>query len=128
VDRVTVLIDEFGLEVPDKDYFTKVLTTNEKAATQFIGQRERHDKFTRLTQDLSTKERDLDRRVNDQITEYAQQLQAADERIKKIMGDFESESISRATAEARLMKVKQVYNLSDEDIPNVDTTATRTPT
>lgn len=117
--RVTSLIDELGLEGADKDYFTKVLTTNEKAATQFVGQRERHDLLTRRTQDLSTKERDLERRANEQVTAYAQQLQEADDRIKKIMTDFEKAEISRATAEARLMKVKETYNLSDEDIPVV---------
>ncbi len=88
-NRVTSLIDELGLEGPDKDYFTRVLTTNERAATQFVGQRERQDLLTRRTQELSTKERELERRANEQATEYARELQAADDKIRKIMADFE---------------------------------------
>lgn len=121
--RITSLIDELGLEGADKDYFTNVLTKNEKAATQFAGQRERHDAFTRRTQELSTKEKDLSARANAAIAEYAQQLQAADNKVRQIMADFEKETISRATAEARLQKVKTTYNLSDEDIPAVDPTS-----
>ena len=120
IASVNQMIEELGLEGADKDYVTKVLTTNERAATQFIGQRMRHNDYTAKTQGLAKDRQTLEQRVNDQVSQYAQQLSDADERIKRIMKDFEAERISRATADARLLKVKEVYNLSDEDIPAVD--------
>lgn len=121
--RVSSLIEELGLEGPDKEYFSKVLTTNERAATAFVGQRHRHDDYTKKTQDLSEREKTISKKANDAIGQYAAQLQAADTKIRDIMNKFETESISRATAEARLLKVKETYNLSDDDIPAVTTPA-----
>jgi hypothetical protein len=121
-NRVTALIDELGLPDKDKTYLTGVLTdpANERAATQFIGQRERHDVLTRKTQELATERAGLESRVNSEVTRYATELAQADERIKRIMKDYETAEISRTTAEARLRKVKETYNLSDEDIPSVE--------
>src|SRR6266566_2504109 len=98
--RVADLIEELGLEGADKDYFTKVLTTNEKAGVAFTGQRERHDAFTQKTQALSQKEKDLEKRANDQVQAYAQQLNEAQDRLRKIMDDFQNSEISRTKAES----------------------------
>lgn len=119
-NRVTSLIDELGLQGADKEYFTKVLTSNESAATQFVGQRERFADYTRSKQALATEKAELERRANEQITGYANQLAEAEGKIQKILKDFETADISRATAEARLQRVKQTYNLTDDDIPAVE--------
>src|SRR5437867_9430057 len=117
--RVQELIDELGLEGADKDYFARVLTTNEKAGVAFTGQRERHDRFTQKTQELSQKEKELEQRANQRDLELAQQLNAAEDRIRKIMADYETSEISRTKAETLLRRVKEIYNLSDEDIPKL---------
>ena len=125
--KIAALIDELGLEGEDSIYLANVLKKNEKAATQFAGQRERHDQFTRRTQELSTKERELEGRVTAQVSDYARQLAEADDKIRKILTDFEAERISRATAEARVEKVKVMYNLGDDDLPPLDPPAGRQP-
>lgn len=125
--RVQSLIDEWGLEGADKETVAKILLANERAATQFVGQRERHDDYTKKTQGLTTQQKELERKANEQITLYAQQLAEADKKVKKILADFEQESISRTTAEARLRGVKERYNLSDEDIPDVKAPTKRDP-
>jgi hypothetical protein len=117
--RIQELVSELNLKEADRDYLLKLFTDNPDSATAFVGQRERHDAFTRRTQELSQKEKDLEKRANDSVTAYAQQLNEAQERLRRIMEDFQNSEISRTKAETLLRKVKEVYGLSDEDIPKI---------
>lgn len=116
-------IDELGLSDAVRTSILSELKGNDRAATQFVGQRLRHADYTKKSQALSTERTQLEDAANKQIGTYAQQLQAAETRIQSIMKDFEGEAISRTTAETRLRAVKEKYALSDDDIPPVTTPA-----
>ncbi|HEX6826170.1 MAG TPA: hypothetical protein VF077_07620 [Nitrospiraceae bacterium] len=121
--QIEAYLNELGLSDTVKTSVLGELTTNDRAATQFVGQRLRHDDYTRKQQEAAERVQQLEAHANGEIQKYATQLFDAQNRINSIMGDFEKETISRATAEARLQKVKTTYNLSDEDIPTVTTPA-----
>src|SRR5262245_2437831 len=78
VDKAVLqqLIDEIPFtKAEDKAYFTNALLADESAATQFIGQRLRHNDYTKKTTDLSVKEKDLAAQANRSVQTYATQLQ-----------------------------------------------------
>ena len=129
IDRKQVesYVEELGLSDAARTALLADLEANERAATQFVGQRQRHDDYTKKTQTLAQQRQDIESNATRQIQEYATQLTAADQKIARIMKDFEGETINRATAEARLKKVKETYALSDDDIPQVTTPAAVTP-
>jgi hypothetical protein len=119
-EQLVQYVGELGLPQEQTDAMISTLMANEKAATQFVGQRLRHDDYTKKTQELSGHRQSIEQQAVAQIQEYAKELQAAEQRIASIMGDFEKEKISAATANARLQRVKETYKLSDEDIPAVE--------
>lgn len=116
-------LNELGLSDAVRTTVLGELKTNERAATQFVGQRLRHSDYTKKAQGLATDRAALEASANTQIGKYAEELAKAEQRIATIMLDFEKESISKTTAEARLRGVKEKFNLSDEDIPTVSTPA-----
>jgi len=124
---VTSLIDELGLPQADKDFLTKSLTdpANDASAQRFISQRQRHDEFTRRTQDWSTERANLERRVNDETARYAQDLQDANGKLAQVARDLETSRINESTAQARIQKIKTMYNLSDDDLPPAEASGNR---
>lgn len=123
VDRALLqqLIDEIPFtKAEDKTYFTNALLADDAAATQFIGQRLRHNDYTKKTTDLATKEKDLATRATQSVQSYAQQLNEAQAKIGQIMTELENERVTTARAKTLLQKVKTFYNLTDEDIPKID--------
>lgn len=119
-DDLIKYVKELGLPEDQEKNLLDVLSANEKAATQFVGQRLRHDDYTRKTQELAAQRKTLEEQTGQQVAQYAQQLAEAQDKINKIMADLEQAKISEATANARLMRVKETYLLSDEDIPALD--------
>lgn len=118
--QLTAYLDELGLTDTVRSSVLAELESKPDAATKFVGQRLRHDDYTRKAMELATNKQTLEAQVSQQIAGYASELQKANEKAAKIASDFENERISRATADARLAKVKTMYDLSDEDIPPVD--------
>lgn len=119
-EELAQYVTELGLPQEQSDALVTTLLGNERAATQFVGQRQRHDDYTRKTQALAQERTSITQQANEQITQYAQQLSAAQNRITQVMSDLETETITAATANARLRKVKETYGLSDADIPAVE--------
>jgi hypothetical protein len=119
-EELAQYVTELGLPQDQTDSLVTTLMGNEKAATQFVGQRMRHSDYTKKTQDLASQRTEIERNATAQITEYATQLSTAQNRINAIMADMEKEQISAATANARLRKVKETYNLTDADIPAIE--------
>lgn len=108
-------VAELGLPADTAKTVLEAIGSNEAAATQFVGQRLRHEDYTKKTTALAKDKQTADA----QLADFATQIKAADEKVRKIMSDFEKEKIGKTTAEARLQTVKTTYNLSDEDIPDV---------
>jgi hypothetical protein len=119
---LTTYIEELGLSDQAKAALLADLE-DEKRATNFVGQRLRHNDYTKKTMELATQKSAYEEQVGAQVAEYAKQLEVADEKMKQVLRDFEQESISRTTAESRLRSIKQKYALADEDIPDVTTPA-----
>lgn len=126
--KLTAYIDELGFSDTVRASMLAELESDEGKATKFTGQRLRHDDYTRKTQELSTTRTTLEQAVQTQISGYATELEKANAQIAKIAKDYENESIGKATAEARLMKVKTTYGLSDDDIPPVEAIAAKPAT
>jgi len=115
------LVDEIPFQkADDKTYFLNSLKSDEAAATQFVGQRLRHVDYTKKTTDLAGERQTLAQKANEQVRSYAQELAAAQQKIKDAMLQLETEQISATKARAILARVKSTYNLSDEDIPKID--------
>lgn len=112
-------LNELGFTDTVRSSVLAELESKPDAATRFVGQRLRHDDYTRKTQELTQNKQTLETQMGQQIAGYTTELQAANAKIAKIAKDFEDERISRTTAEARLQKVKTTYDLSDDDIPPV---------
>lgn len=119
-EDVARYVAELGLPQEQTDSLITTIMSNEQSAVQFVGQRLRHDDFTRKTQELGSQRQGLEQRANEQIQAYASQLQTAQDRIEKIMEDLGKAKINETTANARLLKVKEKFNLSDEDIPALE--------
>lgn len=117
--QIESYLSELGLSPEVNAAVLGDLTSNDQRAVQFVGQRLRHDAFTRKTQELSTREQEIQTTANTQVAEYARQLGDAQKRIDKIMTDFQESEISAATANARIRGIKEKFQLSDEDLPTV---------
>lgn len=126
--KLTAYIEELGLGDAARTAVLAELEADESKANKFVGQRLRHDDYTKKTQELSTTKQTLEQQVAQQLSGYAQELTTANEKIANIAKDLENERISKSTAEARLMKVKTTYGLSDEDIPTVQQMQQQPPT
>lgn len=123
VDKAVLqqLIDELPLTKPeDKTYLFNMLSTDDAAGTQFVGQRLRHSDYTKKTTDLTTREKTLADKANESVRTYATQLAEAQTKLREVMTQLGEEQISTTRAKALLNKVKTTYNLSDEDIPKLD--------
>lgn len=125
VDRKEIkrYIEELELSDSLKANILQELEADEKRANSFIGQRLRQDDYTRKTTELADQRKAMERGVETAIAQaiqpYAAKLQEAEGKMSKILKDVESERISRTTAEQRLLRVKEQYQLSDDDIPAV---------
>lgn len=118
--KVAEYVAELGLPKEQTDSLIATITGDEKAATQFVGQRLRHSDYTTKTQELAEQRNRLNQEYTTAVADYAGKLTEAESRINAIVRDLETSKISEATANARLMSVKNKYNLSDEDIPALD--------
>lgn len=130
-DKATLsgYIDELGLSDELKTKLLGELEANETAANQFVGQRLRQSDYTKKTTELADQRRQLDVAVTSQVKEYEAQLLEANNKIAKILKDFENEQISRSTAETRLRTLANKYEIPKEDLADLlkDTAAGAPP-
>lgn len=98
------------------------LLANDEAATRFVGgfmrDRDYRTKTQALASDRQTWEGDK-RTMDGQIEQYRQLLEAAEVDKAKVLKELAAQNINVATANARLKHIKQVYQLSDDDIPTI---------
>lgn len=95
---------------------------NDAAATSFMGGFMRNRDYTQKSQALATDRGvfEQERRAYDgQIQQYKQMLEAAEAEKAKIMKDLAAHKVTVAQSQARLKHLKEFYNLSDEDVPNI---------
>lgn len=111
-------LEEIGLSDEIRAKALDELTADQEKANKFAGQRLRFKDYTQKTQALAEDRKKVEQ-ANEQLKEFAKELSTADEKVRKVMSDLETEKISRYTAEARLQRLKEQYQLSDEDIPKV---------
>lgn len=112
-------IEELNLSEPLTANLLQELEADEKRAVQFVGQRLRQDDFTRKTQELADQRKTLESAVSGQVKEYAQKLQEADQKVANILKDLEGERINRATAEMKLKRVAEQYEIHDDDLKSI---------
>ena len=110
------------------------MLANDQIATAFLSGYMRNKDYTQKTQGLADERRTLEeqkRTTDGQLEQYRQLLEAAETDKAKVLKDLASHKVSVAEAHARLKHIKQVYQLSDDDIPNmpdlIDTSTTRRP-
>ena len=104
------------------------LLANEAAATNFIGGFLRNKDYTQKNQSLADERRqaEADRQrmqdeqkiIQQQMEQYRQQLDAAEQEKSKVMKALRDEEISKAEAWALLQNIKKTYQLSNDDIPD----------
>jgi hypothetical protein len=116
---INSLLDELSPPAELRKGMSEFLSSNEDAAKQFVGQRMRNSDYTRKRQEEAALLQQVETENKQKLDAYAQQLSEAQDRITKIMADYEGESVSRAQAQARLRAVKEKYSLGDDDIPAV---------
>ena len=114
VDYEAQIAEIAGDDVELATILREKLSKNQNAATRlangFLGKAD----VTRKQQEVA----DEKRRLTATQSAYEQQLNEANSKIDKIMGDLANERISRSTAEQRLLTVKEKYALDDSDIPS----------
>jgi len=103
------------------------LSQNDNIANAFLSGFMRNRDYTQKTQGLA----DDRRTYEQQIDQYKQMLEAAEGEKARVLKDLASHKVNVATANARLKHIKDTYQLSDDDIPNmpdlIQTTHTRKP-
>lgn len=95
---------------------------NDAAATAFIAGFMRNKDYTAKTQQLATDRGLLDqerRGYEGQVQQYRTLLEQAETEKTGIMRQLAAREVTVAEAQARLKHLKQAYNLSDEDVPNI---------
>lgn len=120
-DKATLLayVEELGLSDALKANVMQELEADESRATNFVGQRLRHSDYTKKTQELASQRQTLEQAVSGQVKEYAQKLQEADQKVANILKDLEGERINRATAEMKLKRVAEQYEIHDDDLKSI---------
>lgn len=110
------------------------MLANDKIATQFLGGFMRNRDYTSKTQALANDRQTMDadrKTMEGQVEQYRQLLEAAEVEKAKVLKDLAQHKIDVATSQARLKHIKQTYQLSDDDIPNIpdqiETYQTRRP-
>ena len=110
------------------------MSQNDKIANAFLSGYMRNRDYTQKTQGLADERRGLEdrqRNLEGQVEQYRQLLEAAETEKGNVLKDLAAHKVSVAEARARLKHIKDVYQLSDDDIPNmpdlIDTSNTRRP-
>lgn len=96
------------------------LSANDEAAARFVGGFLRNRDYTSKTQALASDRQsftDEKTQLQGQMDQYRQLLQAAEGDKNKVLHDLAAHKEDLAGAYARLQHIKQIYQLSDEDIP-----------
>ena len=120
-DQLQPLVAEIGFDGEKAEQFMADLLANQEAATKFVGQRLRHEDYTKKTTQVAEERKQLEKQATEQITQYANQLRNSQAMLDRVMKDLEAEKISTYTANQRLQRIKETYQLSDDDIPALET-------
>ena len=110
------------------------LLANDDSATRFVGGFMRNKDYTQKSQGLATDRQTWEtdkRNLDGQLDQYRQMLEAAEAEKAKVMKDLAAHKVTVAQSNARLKHIKDVYQLSDDEIPNIpdqiETYQTRRP-
>ena len=110
------------------------LLANDDTATRFLGGFMRNRDYTTKTQALASDRQTMEgqtRQLEGQVEQYRQMLEAAETAKAKVQKDLAAHKISVAESNARLKHIKELYQLSDDDIPTIpdqiETYQTRRP-
>lgn len=97
------------------------MSANDKIANAFLSGYMRNRDYTQKTQGLAEEKRgfeDRQRNLEGQVEQYRQLLERAEIEKGNVLKDLAQQKVSIAEARARLKHIKDVYQLSDDDIPN----------
>jgi outer membrane murein-binding lipoprotein Lpp len=115
-------------------FLEQKMLANDKIATQFLGGFMRNKDYTQKNQALATDRQTIEadrKTMEDKMEQFRQLLEAAEVEKAKVLKDLAQHKIDVATSQARLKHIKQTYQLSDDDIPNIpdqiETFQTRRP-
>lgn len=110
------------------------LLANDEVATKFVGGFMRNRDYTQKSQGLATDRQTWEgdkRTMEGQLQQYKEMLEAAEVEKAKVLKDLAAHKMTVAQSNARLKHIKDVYQLSDDDIPNIpdqiETYQTRRP-
>lgn len=110
------------------------LLANDDAATKFVAGFMRNRDYTQKSQGLATDRQTWEtskQTMEGQLTQYKEMLDHAETEKAKVMKDLAAHKITVAQSQARLKHLKDVYQLSDDEIPNIpdqiETFQTRKP-
>ena len=98
------------------------LLVNDDAATRFVGGFMRNKDYTTKTQGLAAERQTWEgdkRTLEGQLDQLRQTLEAAETEKARVLKDLATHKITVAQSNARLKHIKDVYQLSDDDIPNI---------
>lgn len=98
------------------------LLANDATATRFLGGFMRNKDYTQKNQALASDRQEWEgskRNMEGQLEQYRQMLESAEAEKAKVLKDLAQHKIDVATSHARLKHIKQTYQLSDDDIPNI---------
>jgi len=98
------------------------LLASDDLATKFLGGFMRNRDYTTKTQALASDRQTMEgqaKQLEGQVEQYRQMLEAAEVEKAKVLKDLAGHKISVAQSNARLKHIKEVYQLSDDDIPNI---------
>src|SRR5215831_13135829 len=97
------------------------LLANDETATKFVGGFMRDKDYRTKTQALASDRQTLadeKRTMEGQVDQYRQLLEAAETDKAKVLRDLAGHKESLSGAYARLKHIKELYQLSDQDIPD----------
>lgn len=110
------------------------LSANDDMATKFVGGFMRNRDYTQKSQGLATDRQTWEgdkRTMEGQLEQYRQMLDSAETEKAKVLKDLATHKVTVAQSQARLKHIKDVYQLSDDEIPNIpdqiETYQTRRP-
>src|SRR5215475_7316218 len=98
------------------------LLANDQMATKFLGGYMRNRDYTQKSQQLATDRQDWEgksKNMEGQLEQYRQMLEAAETEKGKVLKDLAAHRITVAQSNARLKHLKDVYQLSDDDVPDI---------
>lgn len=125
IDKETlkaVIREAAGEDTELAAFLDQKLQASDEAATRFVAGFMRDRDYRTKTQALASDRQTMDQEKatwDGQVQQYRQLLEQAETEKGQIMKELAAHRVSVAEAQARLKHLKQVYALSDDDVPNI---------